>query len=116
MQSFSEFLEVEREIFDVEEMIQKLPKATASVESQNAVTKPKKPTKLSYNETRLLAALPGEIESLEARVREIEAQLATNPPNIAELASDYENLKQDISAKLEQYVALEEKREMLEQK
>ena len=32
------------------------------------------------------------------------------------VASDYENLKQDISAKLEQYVALEEKREMLEQK
>lgn len=116
MQSFSEFLECEREIFDVEEMIQKLPKATASVESQNAATAPKKPTKLSYNEARLLAMLPGEIESLEARVREIEAQLATNPPNIAELASDYENLQQDISAKLEQYIALEEKREMLEQK
>ncbi|MDE7173542.1 MAG: ABC transporter ATP-binding protein, partial [Helicobacter sp.] len=116
VQSFSEFLETEREIFDVEEMIQKLPKTTAAVEPKNAATAPKKPTKLSYNETRLLAMLPDEIESLEARVREIEAQLATNPPNIAELARDYENLQQDISAKLEQYVALEEKREMLEQK
>ncbi|MDE7317098.1 MAG: ABC-F family ATP-binding cassette domain-containing protein [Helicobacter sp.] len=111
MQSFSAFLEREREIFDVEEMIQKLPKTTAHVESQ-----PKKPTKLSYNENRLLAALPDEIESLEARVREIEAQLADNPPNLAELASEYELAKQSISAKLEQYIALEEKRELLEQK
>lgn len=111
MQSFSAFLEREREIFDVEEMIQKLPKTTAHVESQ-----PKKPTKLSYNENRLLAALPDEIESLEARVREIETQLADNPPNLAELANEYELAKQSISAKLEQYIALEEKRELLEQK
>ena len=111
MQSFSAFLEREREIFDVEEMIQKLPKTTINVESQ-----PKKPTKLSYNENRLLALLPDEIESLEARVREIETQLADNPSNLAELASEYECVKQSISAKLEQYIALEEKRELLEQK
>ncbi len=111
MQRFSAFLEREREIFDVEEMIQKLPKTTINVESQ-----PKKPTKLSYNENRLLALLPDEIESLEARVREIETQLADNPSNLAELASEYECVKQSISAKLEQYIALEEKRELLEQK
>lgn len=111
MQSFSEFLENEREIFEYEQMLQKIPKAGTKQEIA-----PKKPTKLSYNENRLLAALPDEIESLEARVREIETQLADNPPNLAELANEYELAKQSISAKLEQYIALEEKRELLEQK
>lgn len=104
--SFSEYLEIEKEIKEYAnyELELNAPKK----EAQNKETKVK--TKLSYNQKRLLETLPNEIEVLEAQIKKIETKLY-NPENNAdlqELSKEYETQKNLCESKVEEYLALVE--------
>lgn len=107
--SFSEYLEIEKELksyeaFEKSLQIQKKPKEQ------------KQKTKLSYHEIRLLEALPQEIEELESQIKILEARLYSNTlttSELQELASELESKKELCEAKTLQYFELEEKRENL---
>lgn len=103
MQSFSEFLETQKEVFEYEEIFHKITKSTKE--------RPKTQTKLSYHETRLLESLPREIDELEAKIKELESAMSDNPPNLIEIATEYENLRSIVENKIEHYLTLEEKQE-----
>ncbi|MGP1450401.1 MAG: ribosomal protection-like ABC-F family protein [Wolinella sp.] len=110
--SYSEYLDVERELreYSVIEREEKSPK----IEQES----PKKVTKLSYKEQRLLELLPSEIEKLEVKIKEIEYRLY-NPgdygvSDLSALSSEYDRMKYECEEKLEQYIELESKREELE--
>ncbi|MGE4295997.1 MAG: ABC-F family ATP-binding cassette domain-containing protein [Campylobacterales bacterium] len=111
MESYTEYLEYEAEIAEIEAFEKSLGSAPAIVEAPE----PKKEIKkLTYKEQRLLDALPGEIEALETEIKTLENCLM-NPEcygqkgGLAELHAHVEKLKADLEGKVEHYLELEEK-------
>ncbi len=74
-QSYSEYLEIEKEIKELEKMEKDL---SSRAKEEAAAAPKKKQTKLSYKNQRDLDILPGEIEALEATMDELNACLG-NP-------------------------------------
>ncbi len=76
--------------------------------------------KLSFKDKHALETLPGEIEAIEARIGEIEAELADaslftrDPDRFHALSGEHEQLQADRDAKEERWLELEMKREALE--
>lgn len=109
--SYSEYLEIERELREYSLL-------EHAKESKEAQERPKKSTKLSYKEQRFLEMLPAEIEELEGKIRELEAELYNSnkytPSELAALSGEHETLRHLCDEKLEQYIELESKREELE--
>ena len=73
-QSYTEYLEIEKEIKELGKFESNLAKEIQKEQS----AKPKKKTKLSYKEKMLLESLPAEIEELELKIQELNNCLA-NP-------------------------------------
>jgi len=108
-QPYSEYLEIEKEIHDLE---------TLEIESQKEITnKPKQPTvkkqtKLSYKDQRDYDSLPKEIEDLEEKIEEINQCLA-NPEcyeqkGIVAVSKELEETETIYEEKVERFLELEE--------
>ncbi len=68
-------------------------------------------TKLSYNEQREYDSIEGEIDALQARSDEVDAEMVTNASNSARLQELYEEkaaLEQQIEEKLERFMELQD--------
>ena len=76
---------------------------------------------MSYKDQRLLDVLPDEIEALEAQAEELETLLGdtavhnNDVDKITDLAKKLEQARNDIDSKQDQWLLLEEQRELLEQ-
>ncbi len=110
-QSYSEFLDIEKELRELENF-ESLEKE--KVDNKRVVSRS---VKLSYKEQRAYELLPKEIEELEVAIDEIEKCLYD--PNCYEekglvvLSQELEEKKELLEEKIESYLELEEKVEML---
>ncbi len=109
-QSYSEYLELERELQELE-----------SFERELKTPKPKKQRnrtpKLSYKEQRRLEELPSLIEDLEERIAAINECLSDpacyEEQGLVSLSQELADLEDEHEKLLEEYLELEEKRERL---
>lgn len=113
-QSYSEYLDIEKEIEELEEF-----EKTAAVPKANPVRKAKKPQKkLSYKEQRDLELLPDRIEELETLIDELNQCLANpdcyNQKGLPELSSELSGLKEEYERLSERYLEVLELQESLE--
>ena len=109
--SYSEYLEARAEISEIESISDTASKAARDPHKGDERGAPQ--SKLSYKEKLALEVLPSEIDELEARIADLESDLA-NPEayqirGIAALASELEALKSELDSKLERYFTLEQK-------
>lgn len=112
-QPYSEYLEIEKELQDLndyEKELETAPKVTQQ-------TEPKKQTKLSYKEQREYDSLPSLIEELEQKIEELNTCLS-NPKcyeqrGIVAVSSELEEVKAQYDAQVERYLELEMKVEEL---
>ncbi|MDY0322210.1 MAG: ABC-F family ATP-binding cassette domain-containing protein [Arcobacteraceae bacterium] len=112
-QPYSEYLEIEKELQDLndyEKELETAPKVTQQ-------TEPKKQTKLSYKEQREYDSLPSLIEELELKIEELNTCLS-NPKcyeqrGIVAVSSELEEVKAQYDAQVERYLELEMKVEEL---
>lgn len=112
-QPYSEYLEIEKELQDLndyEKELETAPKVTQQ-------TEPKKQTKLSYKEQREYDSLPSLIEELEQKIEELNTCLS-NPKcyeqrGIVAVSSELEEVKAEYEAQVERYLELEMKVEEL---
>ncbi|MDY5556332.1 ABC-F family ATP-binding cassette domain-containing protein, partial [Helicobacter sp.] len=116
--SFSEYLEIERELREYEAFAKELESdsknATQEVDSKNTKEskESQKKMKLSYQQKRLLEILPQEIESLEMEIKELEKLLFSGGLSTQELQEkslEFESKKAICEEKITQYLELEEK-------
>ena len=108
---YTEYLEIEKELKLIE-------KEATKVETKKEKPKQRKQKKLSYKEQRELEELPKLIEELETTIAEIEECLA-NPncyqeKGLVTLSEELEEIKKIYEEKVERYLELEEKKEILE--
>ena len=93
--------------------------AAAPAPKAEAASKPAAPkrdnsaTRLSYKERRLLETLPDEIEALEAKVADLNAQLTAPNADYTALSAELAQTQSTLDAAVEQYLTLEEKAESL---
>lgn len=115
--SFSEYLEIERELREYEAFTKELESDSknATQEADSKHTKEskesQKKTKLSYQQKRLLEILPQEIESLEIEIKELEKLLFSGSLSTQELQEkslEFESKKAICEEKITQYLELEE--------
>lgn len=109
-ESYSEYLEDKQELKEYQQIKQEVEKS---------YSKPIKiQTKLSYKEQRALEILPQEIEKLEQQIKILESELSDpkiyEQRGIACIAKELEQHQKVYETKLEEYFALEQKREELE--
>ena len=109
---YTEYLEIEKEIKIIENVKCKMEN------EKKEKTKPKKKKKLSYKEQRELEELPKLIDELEVTIAEIEECLANpecyNEKGLMNLSNELDEIKKLYDEKVERYLELEEKKEMLE--
>ncbi len=109
---YTEYLEIEKELKLLEDI-------TKKVKDKPQKPKQKKQKKLSYKEQRELEELPKLIEELEESIAEIEECLANpdcyNEKGLTTLSSELEEIKKLYEEKVDRYLELEEKKELLEQ-
>ncbi|MDD2640284.1 MAG: ABC-F family ATP-binding cassette domain-containing protein [Arcobacteraceae bacterium] len=112
-QPYSEYLEIEKELQDLNEYEKELSKNSETLKSnEKAATPIKKPTKLSYKDQREYDNLPQELEALEIKIEELTACLS-NPKcyeqkGIVAVSSELEITKQAYEEKVERFLELEE--------
>jgi len=109
-QPYTEYLEIEKEIFDLEalEAETKKEEEITSKPKQNV----KKQTKLSYKDQRDYDSLPEKIEELEAKIEEINECLATpscyEQKGIVAVSKELEEVEAIYEQKVERFLELEE--------
>lgn len=113
---YSQYLEDEKELHEVEAMEAEFSKsATASVSVQSE--KPKV-FKLTFNEQKALATLPDEIDALEKKIDDLNASLADPKKyekiGISVLADELEKTKAFYEEKVDELLTIEEKQEYIE--
>jgi len=113
-QSYTEYLEIEKEIKEIASLAQELSTAAPKTE-QNPK---KKQTKLSYKEQRNFESLPDEIEALETRINALNDCLG-NPEcyqerGLSALSEELAKLEAVYEEKSEQYLELLEKVEEMQ--
>ncbi|OHD79312.1 MAG: ABC transporter ATP-binding protein [Sulfuricurvum sp. GWF2_44_89] len=113
---YSEYLEDEKELSEMDAMEAEFAKsATTTTVVQNE--KPKV-FKLTFNEQRALEKLPAEIETLEAKIDELNASLADPKKyekiGISILAEELEKTKALYEEKVDELLTIEEKAEEIE--
>ncbi len=114
-QNYSEYLELEREIQELDEMEKEAMSAPKVVE-----TKEQKPKaiKLTYKEKIALEKLPAEIEELEAKIEQMNNCIADpdcyQEIGLTKLASELEELETSYEQKVEELLSIEEKVEEIE--
>jgi len=109
-QPYTEYLEVEKEIKDLEEYEKELQKTSQNEEKKKS--QPKKQNKLSYKDQVEYDKLPDEIEELENKIEEINNCLA-NPKcyeqkGIVVVSQELEEVKSVYETKVERFLELEE--------
>ena len=108
---YTEYLEIEKELKIIENVELKMES------EKKEKPKNRKPKKLSYKEQRELDELPKLIEELEITIAEIEECLADpncyNEKGLVTLSNELEEIKKIYEEKVERYLELEEKQEML---
>jgi ABC transport system ATP-binding/permease protein len=115
-QDYSEYLELEKELQELDEMEQE---ASATQEKpQEEIKEKPKPIKLTYKEKIALEKLPAEIEALEEQIEEKNNCLA-NPAcyeqiGISTLAKELEEIEALYEEKVEELLSIEEKMEAIE--
>ncbi|NCB11201.1 MAG: ABC transporter ATP-binding protein [Erysipelotrichia bacterium] len=108
-QPYSEYLEIEKELRELESFENEIAKETTNVKTTPTV---KKQTKLSYKDQREYDMLPKEIEELELKLDEINACLM-NPKcyeqkGIVAMSQELEATKEIYEQKVERFLELEE--------
>ncbi|MGA1938808.1 ribosomal protection-like ABC-F family protein [Arcobacter sp. YIC-310] len=107
-QAYTEYLEIEKELRELEDLEKNSSKQTIS----KAKNSEKKQTKLSYKDQRDYDKLPQEIEELEKKIEEINTCLA-NPAcyeqkGIVAVSKELEETQSIYEQKVERYLELEE--------
>ncbi|NCD11679.1 MAG: ABC transporter ATP-binding protein [Epsilonproteobacteria bacterium] len=115
-QGYSEYLEIEKEIKELESM--EFLQPTLKEEPKTQKTKETPPTKLSYKEQRLLETLPVQIQTLEDEIKEIKACLS-NPEcyqniGLAQLSKTLEEKEASLEPLIEELLLIEEKMEIMQ--
>ncbi|MCT7560675.1 ribosomal protection-like ABC-F family protein [Aliarcobacter butzleri] len=108
-QPYSEYLEIEKELKELDSLEFDIEKEKTSVQVPQQV---KKQTKLSYKDQREYDLLPKEIEELESKLEEINNCLA-NPKcyeqkGIVAISKELEQTKELYEVKVERFLELEE--------
>ncbi|MCT7515960.1 ribosomal protection-like ABC-F family protein [Aliarcobacter cryaerophilus] len=108
-QPYSEYLQIEKELKELDNLEVELEKEKTSVK---VVNEPKKQTKLSYKDQREYDSLPNELEELEAKIEELNNCLADpkcyEKIGIVALSKDLEEKKAIYEEKVERFLTLEE--------
>ncbi|QNM91402.1 ribosomal protection-like ABC-F family protein [Aliarcobacter cryaerophilus] len=108
-QPYSEYLQIEKELKELDNLEVELEKEKTSVK---VVNEPKKQTKLSYKDQREYDSLPNELEELEAKIEELNSCLADpkcyEKIGIVALSKDLEEKKAIYEEKVERFLTLEE--------
>jgi len=108
---YTEYLEIEKELKLIENVELKM-------ENEKKQKPKRRRKKLSYKEQKELEELPKLIEEFEITIAEIEECLANpdcyNEKGLISLSEELEEIKKLYDEKVERYLVLEEKREMLE--
>ncbi len=108
---YSQYLEVEKELREIQDFSNNIKKQTGKKEKLNKVTK------LSYKEQQDYKTLPYEIEKMEAKLKEINDCLA-NPEcyekiGLLALSDNLEITQTELDTMIERYLELEEKVELI---
>ncbi|MGJ0360475.1 ribosomal protection-like ABC-F family protein [Aliarcobacter cryaerophilus] len=108
-QPYSEYLQIEKELKDLDNLEVELEKEKTSVK---VVNEPKKQTKLSYKDQREYDSLPNELEELENKIAELNSCLADpkcyEKIGIVTLSKELEEKKAIYEEKVERFLTLEE--------
>ncbi|MCT7528573.1 ABC-F family ATP-binding cassette domain-containing protein [Aliarcobacter cryaerophilus] len=108
-QPYSEYLQIEKELKELDNLEVELEKEKTSVK---VVNEPKKQTKLSYKDQREYDSLPNEIEELENKIAELNSCLADpkcyEKIGIVALSKELEEKKAIYEEKVERFLTLEE--------
>ncbi|MGJ0316749.1 ABC-F family ATP-binding cassette domain-containing protein [Aliarcobacter cryaerophilus] len=108
-QPYSEYLQIEKELKELDNLEVELEKEKISVK---VVNEPKKQTKLSYKDQREYDSLPNELEELEAKIEELNSCLADpkcyEKIGIVTLSKELEEKKAIYEEKVERFLTLEE--------
>lgn len=118
-QSYSEYLEIEKEIQELDEMERHaLPSASNQEEIKSQKSKAILAIKLSYKEQHALETLPLQIQTLEDEINAIKACLG-NPEcyqtiGLMQLSSDLERKELLLEPLIEELLLIEEKVEMIQ--
>ena len=111
-ESYSELLEEKKELLEYE-IIEK------ELQRDHKEKRSKAQTKLSYKDQRALESLPSEIEGLEAMIARLEGELSDpkvyEQKGIVSIASELEECRRELEAKMEQYFELLQKSEELKE-
>jgi len=112
-QPYSEYLEIEKELQDLNEFEKELSKNNQMTKAnETTATSIKKQTKLSYKDQREYDTLPQELETLETKIEELTLCLS-NPKcyeqkGIVAVSSELEITKEAYEEKVERFLELEE--------
>ena len=108
-QPYSEYLQIEKELKELDNLEVELEKEKTSVK---VVNEPKKQTKLSYKDQREYDSLPNELEELENKIAELNSCLADpkcyEKIGIVALSKELEDKKAIYEEKVERFLTLEE--------
>jgi len=109
---YSEYLDIEKEILSLEKMEEKI-----NDEEKEVKKRPKKQTKLSYKENKILEEYPKKIEVLEEEIKSLNECLS-NPEcykdkKLEELYRELQTKEDELEKVLEIYFEVEEKKETL---
>lgn len=108
-QPYSEYLQIEKELKELDNLEVEIQKEKTSVK---VVNEPKKQTKLSYKDQREYDSLPNELEELEAKIEELNNCLADpkcyEKIGIVTLSKELEEKKAIYEEKVERFLTLEE--------
>ncbi|MCT7501046.1 ABC-F family ATP-binding cassette domain-containing protein [Aliarcobacter cryaerophilus] len=108
-QPYSEYLQIEKELKELDNLEVELEKEKTSVK---VVNEPKKQTKLSYKDQREYDSLPNELEELEAKIEELNSCLADpkcyEKIGIVTLSKELEEKKAIYEERVERFLTLEE--------
>ena len=112
-QPYTEYLEIEKEIFELEEFEKEMTKDTSKPkEEKQTSTQTKKQTKLSYKDQRDYDMLPEQIEKLEEQIEELNACLMDpecyGQKGIMVVSQELDDIKVTYEEKVERFLELEE--------
>ena len=108
-QPYSEYLQIEKELKELDNLEVEIQKEKTSVK---VVNEPKKQTKLSYKDQREYDSLPNELEELENKIAELNSCLADpkcyEKIGIVALSKELEEKKAIYEKKVDRFLELEE--------
>ncbi|MDD3344399.1 MAG: ABC-F family ATP-binding cassette domain-containing protein [Sulfurospirillaceae bacterium] len=116
-QNYSEYLDIEKEIHDLE-LYEQEETLNEPLEPKNQKTKESTSLKLSYKEQKAYEILPHQIETLEAEIKEIKKCLE-NPEcyqkiGLTSLSNNLDEKEKALEPLIEELLTIEEKIEMMQ--